>query len=173
MLVDSDNRSPVSSEEEAAEAEDTYRLRVTDALLSELVGICDDSDFSMAVSVQTGGYLVSGVLISMVDYFRGLAGLVRGAGRSDAPPEALSAVAGLFDTRADEQRARRDRRLAALRDESAPQDPEDRVRPANLHLRHARLIGPTGEIATIPFWRARLDHIDAFWLGSLSTGEKE
>ena len=40
--------------EDAAQAEDTYRLRVTDAVLSDLVGVCDDSDFSMAVTVQAG-----------------------------------------------------------------------------------------------------------------------
>jgi hypothetical protein len=155
------------SDEDAAEAEDTYRMRVTDVVLSELVGICDDSDFSMAVSVQVGGYLISGVLVSIVDYFRGLAGVVRGAG-GEAPQQALAAVAGLFDHLGGEQQARRGRRLTLLQDENAPVEPDDRIRPAYLHLRDAHLIGPTGEIATIPFWRGRLDHVDAFWLGSLT-----
>ncbi len=156
----------------AADAEDTYRLRVTDAVLSELVGVCDDSDFSMAVSVQAGGYLVSGVLISISDYFHGLAGLVRGSG-GDESGEALDAVAGLFDSRGDEQQARRERRAAMLQNETAPMEAEDRIRPAYLHLRHAHLIGPAGELATIPFWRGRLDHIDAFWLGSLSVSGRQ
>jgi hypothetical protein len=170
-MADTDQPAP-SPEQAAAEAEDTFRLRVTDAVLSELVGVCDDSDFSMAVSVQAGGYLVSGVLISMIDYFHGLAALVRGSG-GDTPDEALDAVAGLFDSRGDEQQARRERRVALLRNESAPVEPEDRIRPAYLHLRNARLIGPAGELAAIPFWRGRLDHIDAFWLGSLSVGGRE
>lgn len=164
-----EDATPAHASDEEAAAEDTYRLRVTDVVLSELVGICDDSDFSMAISLQLGGYLVSGVLVSMVDYFRGLGGLVRGAGSSQAPAEALSAVAGLFDTRGDEQQARRQRRIAVLEDERTVLEPEDRVRPAYIHLGDARLIGPTGEIATIPFWRGRLDHVDAFWLGSLSS----
>ncbi len=168
----SSDRRPPSAEQVAAEAEDTYRLRVTDAVLSELVGVCDDSDFSMAVSVQAGGYLVSGVLISMIDYFRGLAGLVRSAG-GEVPGEALDAVAGLFDSRGDEQQGRRERRLAMLQNELAPMEAEDRIRPAYLHLRNAHLIGPAGELATIPFWRGRLDHIDAFWLGSLSVTSRE
>ena len=161
-----EERTRLNGEDDAAEAEDTYRLRVTDAVLSELVGVCDDSDFSMAVSVQVGGYLVSGVLVSLVDYFRGLAGLVRGSGGASDP--ALDAVAGLFEHLSGQQQARRERRLALLQDERAPSEPEDRVRPAYLHLRDARLIGPTGEIATVPFWRGRLDHVDAFWLGSLT-----
>src|SRR5712692_6767337 len=156
------------SAEAAADAEDTYRLRVTDAVLSELVSVCDDSDFSMAVSVQVGGYLVSGVLISTIDYFRGLARLIRSSGGRQAPQEALDAVSGLFDTMADQQRERRERRVALLQNPDAPVEPDDRVRPAYLHLRDAGLIGPTGELATIPFWRGRLDHVDAFWLGSLS-----
>ncbi len=152
--------------EEAAQAEDTYRLRVTDAVLAELIGVCDDSDFSMAVTVQAGGFLVSGVLVSMVAYFSGLAELVRGAG--GAQQETLDAVAGLFDGLGGQQEARRERRLRLLQNERAPTEPEDRVRPAYLHLQDARLIGPGGEIATVPYWRGRLDHIDAFWLGSLS-----
>ncbi|HEY7293644.1 MAG TPA: hypothetical protein VH916_01330 [Dehalococcoidia bacterium] len=154
--------------EEAAQAEDTYRLRVTDAVLSELVGVCDDSDFSMAVTVQAGGFLVSGVLVSMVAYFRGLSELVRGAGGGGAPQETLDAVAGLFDGLGSQQEARRERRLRLLQNERAPTEPDDRVRPVYLHLQDARLIGPGGEIATVPYWRGRLDHIDAFWLGSLS-----
>jgi hypothetical protein len=145
---------------------------VTDAVLSELVGISDDSDFGMAVSVQAGGYLVSGVLISMVEYFRGLAGLVRGAGGEDSR-QALDAIAALFDSMGDQQQQRRERRVALLQNANAPVEPEDRVRPAYLHLRDASLIGPTGELATIPFWRGRLDHVDAFWLGSLKVGNRQ
>ena len=154
--------------EEAAQAEDTYRLRVTEAVLSELVGVCDDSEFSMAVTVQAGGFLVSGVLLSMVAYFHGLAELVRGAAAGGAAQETLDAVPGLFDGFGQQQEQRRERRLRLLQNPRAPTEPEDRVRPAYLHLRDARLIGPGGEIATVPFWRGRLDHIDAFWLGSLS-----
>jgi hypothetical protein len=159
--------------EAAADAEDTYRLRVTDAVLSELVGVCDDSDFSMAVSVQAGGYLVSGVLISSIDYFGGLAGLIRGAGGQQAPQQALDAVAGLFDTFAEQQQRRRERRVALLQNANAQIEPDDRVRPVYLHLRNAALIGPAGDLATIPYWRGRLDHVDAFWLGSLSTRQAE
>jgi hypothetical protein len=168
-----EDRAARRSAEEAADAEDTYRLRVTDAVLSELVGICDDSDFSMAVSVQVGGYLVSGVLISMVEYFRGLAELVRGADGDEQAQQALAAVAGLFENLGEAQRLRRGRRVALLENPNAPTEPEDRIRPVYLHLRDAGLIGPTGEIATIPFWRGRLDHVDAFWLGSLKVGGRE
>jgi len=138
-------------------------------VLSDLVSASDDSDFSMAISVQTGGFVVSGLLISMTQYFRGVAALVRGATGGGADTEALDALASLFDNLAEAQQGRRERRLALLQDERAPVEPEDRVRPAYLHLQDARLIGPAGEITTIPFWRGRLDHLDAFWLGSLST----
>jgi len=162
-----DGSTPAASEEEAAGAEDTYRLRVTDAVLSELTGIADDSDFSMALTVQSGGYLVSGLLIGIVEYFRGLAVLVRGASGA-TEEQALAAVAGLFDSLGQQQQARRERRLALLENEQAPVEPEDRVRPAYLHLRDASLIGPTGELTTVPYWRGRLDHVDAFWLGNLT-----
>lgn len=167
MTTDDSSSAPGDESEALAAAEDAYRAQVTDSVLSELVGISDDSDFSMAISLQVGGYLVGGVLVSVRDYFRGLAELVRGAGE-DGASEALDAVAGLFDNLSEQQEARRSRRLQLLQDEQAALDPEDRVRPGYVHLRDAHLLGPAGELAAVPFWRGRLDHVDAFWLGSLS-----
>lgn len=156
--------------EAAAQAEDTYRLRVTDEVLSVLVGACDDGGFSMALTVQAGGFLVGGVLISHGDYFRGLATLVRGSAGGTAD-EGVDAFAAVFDSLAEGQEQRRARRTARLQNPNARLEPEDEVRPAYLHLREARLVGP-GVRTTTPYWRGRLDHVDAFWFGSLSAEQE-
>lgn len=153
--------------DEAAQAEDTYRLRVTDELLSLLVQACDDGGFTTALTVQTGGFLVGGLLISQSAYLRGQAELIRAAGDDGDPGR--EAFAAAFDDLAEQQEQRSARRVARLQDTNAPGEPEDEIRPAYLHLRDARLVGPGARTAT-PFWRGRLDHIDAFWFGSLASG---
>jgi hypothetical protein len=152
--------------EEAAQAEDTYRLRVTDDLLSLLVRACDDGGFSTMLTAQCGGCLVSGLLIGEGDYLRGQAELIRAAGSE--PDPGREAFAAACDDLAEQQEERSSRRVARLQDAAATVEPEDEVRPAYLHLRDARLVGPGVRTAT-PFWRGRLDHVDAFWFGSLTS----
>ena len=161
------NSNERHARDEAAQAEDTYRLRVTDELLSLLVQACDDGGFTTSLTVQTGGFLVGGLLISQSAYLRGQAELIRAAGDdADAGREAFAAA---FDGLAEQQEQRSNRRVARLQDAAAPAEPEDEIRPAYLHLREARLVG-SGTRTTTPFWRGRLDHIDAFWFGSLASG---
>lgn len=152
--------------EEEAQAEDTYRLRVTDELLSLLVAACDDGGFSVAITVQAGGFLVSGVLVSHDDYFRGLAELVRGSGSASAD-EGAGAVAQVFNRLAEQHEERRGRRAMRVENPNARLEPEDEVRPAYMHLQGAQLVG-AGVRTMTPYWRGRLDHIDAFWFGSLA-----
>lgn len=155
---------------EAALAEDTYRLRVTDELLSLLVRACDDGGFSTTLTAQSGGLLVSGLLIGESEYLRGQAELIRAAGSE--PDPGREAFAGAFDDLAEQQEERSGRRVARLQDPAAAVEPEDEIRPAYLHLRDARLVGPGVRSAT-PYWRGRLDHVDAFWFGSLASSAPE
>lgn len=152
---------------EAAQAEDTYRMRVTDELLSLLVQASDDGGFSIAITLQAGGFLVSGVLIDQAAYLRGQAELVRAAGGE--PDPGREEFARVFERLAEEQEQRSARRVARLQDERAALEPEDIVRPAYIHLRDARLIG-AGVRTEMPYWRGRLDHVDAFWFGALTAG---
>jgi hypothetical protein len=161
------NSNDRGARDEAAQAEDTYRVLVTDELLSLLVQACDDGGFTTSLTVQSGGFLVGGLLISQSAYLRGQAELIRAAG--DDADEGREAFAAAFDDLAEQQEQRSARRVARLQDGSALSEPEDEIRPAYLHLRDARLVGPGSRTAT-PFWRGRLDHIDAFWFGSLASG---
>lgn len=129
-----------------------------DWFLQILVKMANQNGVEMGITLQVGGVLVSGQLVSGKKYFEGFADDFSGA-MSD--PEEAQGVRNAF--------AKFGSGYGKEEDESAPQ-----FEPTFIHLKDARVFHPGG--TAVPgnrgvWWRGRLSEVAGFVLGSLSAGD--
>lgn len=109
----------------------------------------------IGITLQTGGAIISGMLVGSAEYFKGVSFHFRDADEEPDP-----------DTWGEW--------LLQRSEEFTFKDDED-LRPASyIHLRDARVFNGSHE--PIPsnegiWWRGRISSIDAFWLGRLKGAE--
>jgi len=133
-----------------------------DVVLRMLVGLVNDSDLEMGVTLHVSGVIVSGVLISYKSYWEEFRVLVR----ENGSPESRVAREAFADTF-----------TAAITgaslgpsgvepgvegEEAAPPAP-----PNHLHLRDATVWAPGVEPTLAKtLWRGRLSHVSAWSIGT-------
>ena len=126
-----------------------------DWLLGLFVHAANASEMSMGVTLTVGGTLVSGSLIGLSEYERLFVETVQAAS-----PDFAEGMKQVFA----EGMKQREAQLAAL--EAAGQQPPD---ARFIHLRNAHVI--MGEEWTpASLWRARLDSVDGWSIGSIGKG---
>jgi len=151
---------------EAPEADEAQPDHVTalldgtrDWLLSDLITVFAQNGMEMDITLNIGGTLVSGTLISGKTYFNEMAdGFVKAPGLSTETVQVMDKYwrgwADIYD-----------------KPEDAGEDWEPG--PASyVHLRNTRCFNGGDSPIPVnrgPLWRGRLSSIDGFWLGSLSS----
>lgn len=128
-----------------------------DPFLETVVKLINElNDLSFGFTVNVGGVLVSGLLVSQKTYFEGLAGEITrtSQGTNLQLSDAVSKMWSMYGEKVDQIRAE-----------------NPKLRPRHIHLKDARFFHPNGN--PIPtdkgvWWRGKLSAIDGFIMGSMS-----
>lgn len=130
----------------------------SDWFLQALVKLCNDSESetTFSITLNVGGILVSGELIGGKHYFNGFANTLK---MSEFPSDAADVFKDFGEIYTKQREKKED-------------DKETNPPPQYIHLRNARIFHPGGR--PIPtnqgvWWRGRLQAVDGFILGSLSS----
>jgi hypothetical protein len=123
-----------------------------DWLLQTLVSSVNaEDDFELSITLQTGGLLVSGTLISGRRYFVALAKVFTESGKPGEDYKSISKLGDIY----------------------APKTGSTE-KPSFIHLKQAQFFGP----GTMPtpssegvLWRGRICDVAGFFLGTISTGD--
>ncbi|MHB8857399.1 MAG: gas vesicle accessory protein GvpU [Bellilinea sp.] len=126
----------------------------SDWFLQLLVDTCNHSEFSISITLNVGGVLVSGELIGGEKYFAGFASDLKEAGLSIEIVDSFNKLGDIYGKQGEQ-----------VEHDKSTQPPQ------YIHLKNARIFHPGGN--PIPmnrgvWWRGRLEAIDGFILGSLS-----
>ncbi len=144
----------------------------TDFFLGFLTSLAEGEDgFNVPITLNVGGVIVSGELISEDEYFAGLSQLFTDH-EGEVPEgattwkEVFRSLPSLFDSFAMEQ-------LDDGADPQETQEMRESLREPYVHLRNTqvwtaeeRFFGFEGA-----FWRGKLSSIDGFWFGQAATQE--
>lgn len=138
--------------EENKEIAQVMRVDDKDWFLQNLVNIVNSGGLSFGVTLNVGGFLVSGQLVGGKEYFEGFG----------------SDFAGAFS---DSESAEYIQKSFAKHGEIYSSDKETSPPPSYIHLKEAKFFNTNGN--PIPgnrgiWWRGRLSQVDGFSLGSLS-----
>jgi hypothetical protein len=128
----------------------------TDWFLQSLVDMSNSSGLEVGITLQVGGFLVSGMLVSGKQYFEGFASDFASAFTDQ---EAARGVREAFSRHGE---------MYKLQGEADLRHPA----PVYIHLKQARFFNTSGD--PIPrnrgvFWRGRLSEVSGFILGTLGT----
>ncbi len=129
-------------------------LRTSDFFLAQMVGLANDCDIELGITLTIGGAIISGQLMSGKRYFEEQAALMSGSG---TVTEVSSAIAEVI------------RNWTALYDK--PKDAPDDYTPPSptfIHLRDALFIYPDGKVVPGnggPLWRGKISSVDGFSFG--------
>ncbi|WP_327047274.1 hypothetical protein OG320_05115 [Microbispora sp. NBC_01189] len=135
-----------------------------DPLLEVLVDLTNDTETGeIGITVSAHGTLVTGTLVPSHVYARGVKDVLRTASNFTDPSQ--EGYDALFRHMEEQVRAKRDARQANVDAE----DGEEFTPPKYIHLKNAVAVFGTG----IPegannWWRARLESIDTWAIGSMS-----
>lgn len=130
----------------------TWHGRTTDWFLQDLVGLTNETELQVGITLSTPAGVITGVLISVEQYFR----LFGESFSSSWPPE-------------DADRLRT--HYAELGKSRLPTSDGETPPPAQfLHLKDAKLSSPSGQIPTTEgfLWRGSIASISGFSLGLLA-----
>jgi hypothetical protein len=140
--------------EESKEITQVMRVDDKDWFLQNLVNMANSNGLNFGITLNVGGFLVSGQLVGGKEYFEGF-------GSDFASPfgdsEAAEDIRASFAQHGD---------IYSSGDEAVPP-------PSYIHIKEAKFFNTNGN--PIPgnkgvWWRGRISQIDGFSLGSLSTG---
>ncbi|OKI14227.1 hypothetical protein [Streptomyces sp. CB03911] len=150
----------------------TETLPHVDQLLSLLVDLADRTDLELSITLTTASSVVTGVLISGGRWAELNVALMEGAG------ENLAGMKYFFDEVLKAQDIRK-AKAATVRDALTGVDIGDDYRtaitdvdaPSYIHLRDARMLGPSGLVPTgaAAPWRGRLSEIAGWSIGEMRT----
>lgn len=143
-----------------------------DWFLQMLVGLANSWNLIIGITLNVGGTLISGDLVSGREYFEDFAkNFVDGfaAGVKGVDPETVSAMEVSLKKLADMYP---DRTVEKKKEEEEEEALRTTDRPTYIHLRDARIYHPAG--APIPanqgvWWRGRLEAVDGFILSRIFT----
>jgi hypothetical protein len=133
-----------------------YSFQIPDWFLQILVNIVNTSDTEIGVTLQVGGFLVSGRLVGGAKYFDGFAADFANSLRGDQ--ESTEYIRSAFSSYGEQ-----------LYSTTGETD----AGPLYIHVKEARFFNTSGK--PIPanrgvWWRGRLSEVSGFILGSLSEG---
>ena len=128
-----------------------------DWFLQLLIDICNKTDFSLSITLNVNGLLVTGNLIGGEKYFNGFANDLKMAGMPAEVTDLFKQFGDIYIKQKEQKNSKKD-------DETISP-------PQYIHLENARIFHPGGNL--IPtnhgvWWRGRLDAIDGFILGAFS-----
>lgn len=138
--------------EESKEITQVMRVDDKDWFLQSLVSIVNSGGFSFGVTLNVGGFLVSGQLIGGKEYFEGFGGDFSGSFQDAETAESVKASFAQYG-------------------DIYSSDKEPPPPPSYIHIKEAKFFNTNGN--PIPgnrgvWWRGRISQIDGFSLGSLS-----
>ena len=146
----------VSTEPTAIEIEQGIHGQSVDWYLQELVGLANTSGLEMGLTLNVGGSVVSGTLISGRKYFETFAQQFASAWPGDEETKenirkSLATHAKIYDS----------------------PETEDLPPPQYVHLTNAKVHSPTGSLPTNSgvLWRGKVNAVSGFSLGSLSSSD--
>lgn len=138
---------------------------VPDWFLQQLVDLVNKTNLEMTVTLDIGGLMVSGMLISGRTYFDEFAKEFSGAYKGDQ--EVAKVLHDMVAQHVD---------MYPLVSEKDGEDESRKLEPPEyIHMRNARFFHPGG----VPYpgvheggslWRGRMSQVDGFHLGSISVG---
>lgn len=137
-----------------SESIDLSKVDDRDWFLQNLVNMVNAKDIELGITLNVGGFLVSGRLVSGQKYFGGFG---EDLGSSFNDPEIRRNIEQSYA------------QLGGIY--TAGRKPDESITPPNyLHLMNARFVHTTGE--AIPsdggvWWRARISEVSGFFLGTL------
>lgn len=135
----------------------------TDWFLANQIWFADAFNVEQGVTLNVGGVLVSGTLISGRTYFREIAETIRNATRGTHSEE-FGQILGRNHEMFNEIFPER-----GEHDETYPQRPTSYI-----HLRDARIIGSNGYMIgnNAVLWRGKLSSVDGFSFGNLTIDQR-
>lgn len=138
------------SDEDKIPALDTHYEPIRDMFLDLFVGMANDRDLSMSITIQLGGLMVSGMLVGLNVWENGVADQL---------------------TQAHQQFGEGFRQgMKLLRDREPTPAPDSPLQNPNyIHLRDARIYHPAGQTRDVLWWRGRLNEVDGWFLGAPSS----
>jgi hypothetical protein len=131
---------------------------VTDAdwFLQSLVNMANNDELEMGLTLQVGGFLVSGILVGGRKYFEGFAKDFASGFDEESAPEVEASVSGYGDLyTSDREKADRPGSWRALQ---------------YVHLKDARFFHPSGKPIPVQggvWWRGRLNQVAGFIPGEV------
>ena len=130
-----------------------------DGLLEMFVNLANNASLEIGITLQVGGIIVSGILISGKKYFQGLACELRANASINLAAEAI-------------QNAMNDMSTAYVLSDNS-----EMLEPKFIHLREARILlsSPSNFSSDIrvAYWRGKLDCVEGFVLGELNFNTEE
>ncbi|MEU6135855.1 hypothetical protein [Nocardioides sp. NPDC047086] len=139
--------TPAMEEPEPTDQRPDLPLEGGDDVLRILVSIANKHALNMGITLNLGGSLVSGTLVSLKTYSGGVADSIRAANGHE---DVNAALARLFEDLGGD-----------AEDETEPPPPR------HIHLRDARLIAPNGGLGpSSPWWRGRISAVSGWTMGS-------
>jgi len=137
----------------------TDKITEADWFLQHLVAVVNSSGFSIGITLQVSGMLVTGELIGGKAYFEGFSSEFSGALKEsekevDSVRDHFLSIGGVYDE-----------------PENALFSPKQEQSPHFIHLKNARFMHTAG--SPLPtnravWWRGRISEVSGFVLGSLS-----
>ena len=126
-----------------------------DYLLQQLVEFANAGAFSAGITLQMGGFLVTGTLIAADTYFDKFADLVvNGASEGSTGLELVRTALASFGDR--------------YREARLDDGPALTGNTAYIHLENCTFYTPSGSFSFKALWRGRIAQADGFFLGLLS-----
>ena len=130
-----------------------------DWFLQALVNVANGNDWEIGITLNVGGFLVSGTLISGNKYFEGFATEFSGAFREQDVAEEIRDTISKFGD------------IYRPKEHSEPELPP----PSFIHLKEARFFHTNGNPLPMNrgvLWRGRLLEVSGFFLGQLSANNE-
>jgi hypothetical protein len=139
----------------------SYR-KPKDLSLARLVLMTNEYNMSIPITLQVGGIIITGKMVSIVEYFKLL------SKEYNPDPEGKSTQWGFLNRFFDESAE-----VARVEIEKDKSENKHRVQPNYIHLKEAQIING---INFIPnggtLWRGRLEKVDGYFMGMLATPSK-
>lgn len=117
----------------------------------------------LGVTLHVGGSVVSGMLISITQFYRLLTKQLADAGRTQARPEDRDTAAAFVDLFQPPFNAAQKELEEARKSQVPPPSPR------HVHLRYAQTYTSPEQTLTMTLWRGRLTEVDGWSVGNFGT----
>lgn len=148
-----------TADEEAEKPSIFDQSEGVDWLLAQLIALADNGGVETGMTLQLGGLVISGVLISGREYFVEAAKITAAAKvTGTAGPDLAQVLARMMD------------QFKGIYPAAGAGEWDEGRKPTYIHLRNARIALPSGGASPPSLWRGKLTSVDGYVIGEMTYG---